>query len=237
MLLLTAQVVCFIIFSFTMSTSLKNRRKQFLVNKSLQFHVMGWAFVILLVVSSCIVFSLYFGVWSQALQEFSDENIQNALQFASRVQDYDAARFGQSNSEELANPRLAFIKDTERFSERQREMIQGILDRAHERLMALGLPLLILIALSTVYLSHKIAGPLYRFGKSFEELGTKNLTIRVRLRKFDEAKTLSAVFNQAVVKLDGAMGKIKKILRENQNPSLLKNELSKEISEFRTTEE
>ncbi len=220
-----------------MSTPLQNRRKQFLVNKSLQFHVIGWAFVILLVVSSCIVLSLYFGVWSQALQEFSDENIKNTLQFASRVQDYDAARFGQNNSEELANPRLAFIKDTERFSERQREMIQGILDRAHERLMALGLPLLILIALSTVYLSHKIAGPLYRFGKSFEELGAKNLTIRVRLRKYDEAKTLSAVFNQAVVKLDGAMGKIKKILRENQNPSLLKNELSREISEFRTTDE
>lgn len=198
---------------------------------------MGWTFFILLVVSSCIIFSLYFGVWGLTLQEFSDESIQNTLQFASRIQDYEAARFHQSSAEEISAPRLAFLKDTEKFGERQREMIQEILERSHQRLIALGLPLLVFIAISTLYLSHKIAGPLYRFGKSFEQLGDKDLTLRVRLRKRDEAKTLAAGFNQAVIKLDNAVGKIKKILRENQDPSKLKHELSKEISEFRTTEE
>lgn len=214
----------------------QNRRRQFLVDKPLQFHTMGWTFFILLVVTSSVILSLYFGVWSQALQEFSDENTQNALQFASRVQDYDAARFGQTSVEE-ASPRLAFIKDSERFSAREREIIQEILERAHKRLLALAIPLLIFIAFSTLYLSHKIAGPLYHFGKSFQRLGTKDLTVRVHLRKYDEAKTLSAFFNQAVTQLDKSMSKLKKILRENQDPSTLKNDIAKEISEFRTTEE
>ncbi len=197
---------------------------------------MGWTFFILLVVSTCVILSLYFGVWSLTLQEFSNENIQTNLQLASRIEDYDAARFNQTTAEGNSGPRLAFFKDTEKFGDRQREMIEEILEMSHRKLIMLILPLLALITVGTIYLSHKIAGPLFRFGKSFEQLGTKDLTIRIRLRKHDEAKTLSTVFNQSIKKLDEAMGNIKKILRENRDPSALKNDLSKEINEFRTTE-
>lgn len=197
---------------------------------------MGWTFLILLVVSSCVVLSLYFGVWSLTLQEFSNESIQNNLQLASRIEDYDTARFNQTAAGENSGPRLAYYKDTEKFGERQREMMGEILEKSHKRLITLLIPLVALIAVSTIYLSHKIAGPLFRFGKSFEQLGEKDLTVRIRLRKYDEAKMLSNAFNQSIKKLDATLGNIKKILRENRDPSALKNELSKEINEFRTTE-
>ena len=228
---------CYFIMAPSEGIHLKNQRKHFLIDKPLQFHVMGWTFFILLAVSASVILSLYFGVWSLTLQEFSSENVQNNLQLASRIEDYDAARFNQTAPEESNGPRLAFFKDTEKFSERQREMIDEILEKSHRRLISLLLPLLAFIAVSTIYLSHKIAGPLFRFGKSFEQLGAKDLTIRIRLRKYDEAKTLSTVFNQSIKKLDAALGNIKKILRENRDPSALKNELSKEINEFRTTED
>ena len=198
---------------------------------------MGWTFLILLVVSTCVILSLYFGVWSLTLQEFSNENIQNNLQLASRIEDYDAARFNQAAPGESNGQRLAFFKDTEKFGERQREMMEEILERSHRRLITLLLPLLALITVGTIYLSHKIAGPLFRFSKSFEQLGAKDLTIRIRLRKHDEGKTVSTVFNQSVKKLDASIGNIKKILRETRRPSALKNDLTKEISEFRTTED
>jgi len=195
---------------------------------------MSWILLMLITVTICVFISLYFGIWSQTLKEFSDESVRNTLKFTSRLQDYEAARY---NTKEITMPRLAFIKDTERFSERQREIIHEILERSRKRLVILGVPLLCLVGLSTIYISHKIAGPHYHFGKAFKELQNKNLRIRVKLRKYDEAKKLSEIFNQSVGELDRSVAKMKRILGDNQEPSKVRNDLSKELSQFKTTED
>ncbi len=57
------------------------------------------------------------------------------------------------------------------------------------------------------------------------------------MRKLDEAKKLAETFNQTIEELDCSLSKIKKIIKANENPTELRNELSKELAKFKTTED
>ncbi|MFH2218495.1 MAG: methyl-accepting chemotaxis protein [Pseudomonadota bacterium] len=58
---------------------------------------------------------------------------------------------------------------------------------------------LIVITLSTIvvvlFISHKIAGPMFRFEKDFEEIAAGNLTKKVRLRRTDQLNDLTDSIN------------------------------------------
>ncbi|MBI4549429.1 MAG: methyl-accepting chemotaxis protein [Candidatus Omnitrophica bacterium] len=210
---------------------MKNRRKHFLIDRPLQFRYMAWILLILLTVTGALFASLYYGVWGQAVKEFSDESVRNMLSLTSRLEDYDAARYQTSQE----GPRLAFVKDTERFSEREREIIQTILNRSHQRLLVLILPLIVLIGWGTVFLSHKIAGPIYHVNRILRQAAGKDLTARVHLRKHDEAQNLADSFNELAGALDRSVSRMKKIVRDTDQPARLKEELSKELEQFKTT--
>lgn len=50
----------------------------------------------------------------------------------------------------------------------------------------------------TLYVSHKIAGPLYRLGRSVEGVGAGDLSFSVKLREHDELLDFAATLNGAV---------------------------------------
>jgi methyl-accepting chemotaxis protein len=56
---------------------------------------------------------------------------------------------------------------------------------------------------ATLLLSHRVAGPLYRFEKSSEEVAAGNLTHKVFLRREDEMEELRNSFNAMVDALRG----------------------------------
>lgn len=60
-----------------------------------------------------------------------------------------------------------------------------------------------------LFLSHKIAGPLYRFEKSLEEVGKGNLSLYTKLRDDDEIKPVAKTFNQMTTDLNQKISKIK----------------------------
>ncbi len=53
----------------------------------------------------------------------------------------------------------------------------------------------------TLYVSHKIAGPLYRLGKSLENLGSGDLSFSVKLREHDELSDFAATLNSTIENL------------------------------------
>ena len=55
----------------------------------------------------------------------------------------------------------------------------------------------------TLFFSHFIAGPLYRFEKTLEQMREGDLSVIVRLRKHDELKDTAECFNQALTSLRG----------------------------------
>ena len=210
---------------------MRNRRKHFLIDRPFQFRYMFRILLILLTVSGAIFFSLYFAVWGQALREFSDDQIRNTLETTSRLHDYETARFNQPET----SPRLVFIQETELFSQRQREIIREILRRSHKRLLILILPLFILIGWGSIFISHKIAGPLYHLDRILKLLKEKDLTLRVRFRKGDETHHIAEDFNAALQELDESLSRMKEISRNQTDPQTFKNAISEELARFKTS--
>lgn len=69
-------------------------------------------------------------------------------------------------------------------------------------------------AIALILLSHRFAGPLFRFQATLDELGTGNLTRRFSLRKKDQFKGLADRINALAAVLDGKMGDIKSRVAE-----------------------
>lgn len=53
----------------------------------------------------------------------------------------------------------------------------------------------------SLFLSHFIAGPLYRFERTLEEMRDGNLSVQVRLRPHDEFKEIAELFNMTLMSL------------------------------------
>lgn len=54
----------------------------------------------------------------------------------------------------------------------------------------------LLVILITILLTHRIAGPIYRFEQTFKAMMQRQLDQKITLRKSDEAKELSHLINQ-----------------------------------------
>ena len=65
----------------------------------------------------------------------------------------------------------------------------------------------------TLYVSHKIAGPLYRFKQTFRELTVGNFTRPVTLRKGDQLLDVAGDFNRMIMVLSTQLVEAKKILQ------------------------
>lgn len=208
------------------------RRTHFLINKPLQLRFMIFITTLLFAVTGVTLFSLYYGVWSGVLDAFTNEKIQSDLITASRLTQYEAARTPRG---EITDP-LSYFQQAEKMSARQREIFREILQDTNRKLMLpLGL-LLLLVAWGSIYLSHKTAGPLYRFQTSLQEIRNKNFRFRIYLRKQDEAQSLGQEFNVTLETLDTLFASIKKIIAENNTDAkALSARLKDELSEVKTS--
>ena len=80
--------------------------------------------------------------------------------------------------------------------------------------IAAGFTLLILAVFSIagIFLSHRVAGPLYRVERVAEELSKGNLDIKVQFRKSDELRTLADSLNKMIEGIRGMVTEDKKII-------------------------
>lgn len=65
-----------------------------------------------------------------------------------------------------------------------------------------------------IFISHKIAGPLYRFEKSLKEMGTGDLSHRLQTRKQDQLTDLADTLNDFTSTIDRKMIDIKRDIRD-----------------------
>ncbi len=210
----------------------KYKRKHFFINPRLQTHYIIYTSLALLICTGAAVLSMYFGIWGSVLQEFSSTKVQNDLLNAARMREYEQARHPDMNPN---TGTLALFREVELLTERQKEIWSEILSTTHERLLVKYLILVALIAWASIFLTHKIAGPLYRFQQSCREITTGNLAVRIKLRRFDEAKDIASTFNEMAEKLDHSVIRMKTIMDEEQDVSTLKSKIEAELSQFKTT--
>ncbi len=210
-----------------------NRRRHFFINKPLQLRFMLYVTLPLIVITCVMMFGLYVGIWGSMLDAFSNEKLRNDLLTASRLTEYEQARQTVSGNEDSA---LSFFKQAEKLSQRQREVFKEILDTSNKTLLPKFFLLLFFIAWGSVFISHKVAGPFYRFDKSLEDIQNGDLRVRIHLRKADEGKTIAKRFNDSVASIDDSFSRVKKIIRENEaDPAKTLTLLKAELSRFKTS--
>ena len=160
---------------------MKNMRKHFFIDKPLQSRYGIYVAFTLFVVCGACVLGLYFSIWSSVIESFSDEKIFQEIKTAARIQDYEHAREETPEDPKLSSLRL--FKEVDLLSARQREIMEEILVRSNARLVPTAFILIIFIAIGSIYLTHKIAGPLFRLRKSFESVRDGEFRTRIYLRK------------------------------------------------------
>jgi len=89
-------------------------------------------------------------------------------------------------------------------------------------IVAIGIALAGLILF--VLLSHRIAGPLYRFEKALKQIEEGDLTARINLRKSDQLVELKEAFNSLAHSLDARVGTIKAGLSEIERALAVNND-------------
>ena len=80
----------------------------------------------------------------------------------------------------------------------------------------------------TIFISHKVAGPLYRFERSAEEIGKGNLRVVTKIRESDQAKGLADAFSRMTKDL---REKVLEIDSDSQNINRIVEELNRMISQ------
>lgn len=71
------------------------------------------------------------------------------------------------------------------------------------------LTLIVITAFFSLFLTHKVAGPLYRLKACAKEIENGNVSIRVRLRKGDELQDLAESTDRGIVAINKAMSEIR----------------------------
>ena len=71
--------------------------------------------------------------------------------------------------------------------------------------------------LLTLYVSHKIGGPLYRFGESLESIGEGNLKLHMKLRPHDQLKDFADQMNRMTENLGQKINRIRAEVTDLKN--------------------
>lgn len=196
----------------------QNRRRHFFINKPLQIRFMLAVIAPLFLINLVALAGLYFGIWSKVLETFSDDQTLNDLVTASRMVEYEQARHPVA-AQNLSS--LSFFKQTEKLSQRQREVFKGILDETNRSLFWKFSLLLFFLGWGTIFISHKIAGPFFRFSRAFNEVEKGDYRSRIVLRKLDEGHPVAQEFNDALKKTDRLLADLKVLAHEKDAPQAL----------------
>ncbi len=95
-------------------------------------------------------------------------------------------------------------------------MLTMILRRLVWQLAAAFLLLVPVIIAASIYLSHKIAGPLVRVEKAARDIAGGNLQIRVKLRKKDSLQELAQAINEITESVGQMVEKNRRLIKEKQ---------------------
>jgi len=76
------------------------------------------------------------------------------------------------------------------------------------------LGVIVLLGLYSIIVSHQIAGPIYRFERTLEEIREGNLSLRIQLRKRDELKDFGSQLNETLDFLNGQIRRANQIAEE-----------------------
>ncbi len=189
-----------------------HRRTHYLIKKSFQLKYTIMIVATILVVMFVSGIGLYVGMWSSIIENFSKFKVSENLETAKRIAGYEEARFKKGDF------RLERIfREAELLSAKERETLHNALNSVNKSLIPKVIILVVFIFIGGIFVSHRIAGPMYRFQKTAEAIRSGDLSANFNIRKTDEMKDTALTLEEMVESLHSDIEKIKRL---NHDPEI-----------------
>jgi len=177
-----------------MATEKKFERKHFFIDRKLQGRYMMTFFIPMIIMLVFMIFTLY--IASHSLVNSASSIVRMDIQNKITLQFQDELEPSVNSYKSLLKDINAYLRN---FSENEkyREAVVASL------LWVFGIGILFVIVqllLLTIFFSHKLAGPVYRFEMVCHNVIEGKYTDTVVLRKGDEMKNLAALLNEVIAK-------------------------------------
>lgn len=180
------------------------KRRNYLINKPFQLKYTVAIVAMLLIVMLVSGFGLYMGMWGSIIENFSKFKVSQNLETARRITGYEAVRYNRGDY------RLDRIfREAELLSGQEQYMLKEALRSVNKSLIPKIIILAALIFLAGIFVSHKIAGPMYRIERSAESIHQGDLRVNFKIRKGDEMKGAANALEAMVKSLHDDIKKIK----------------------------
>ncbi len=139
------------------------------------------------------LFTLYFG--SQSIITTTTRIIKEEIDNKIAMHFQDQKQPSAESYDALVKNIKSYMRDFSADQKYKKALLVSLL-----WIFGIGIFLIIIqIALMTVFFSHKVAGPLYRFEKVCHGLIEGNYTEKIMLRKGDEMQNLAGLFNDMIL--------------------------------------
>ena len=182
----------------------KPKRRNYIINKKFQLKYTLSIVTMLAVVMIASGVGTYFGMWGSIIENFSQFRVSQNLENAKRITDYEDARYKKGDY------RLTKIfREAEILSAQQQDALKNALSAVNRSLIPKAGILFIIIFIAGIFISHKIAGPMYRIEKSAEAIRDGDLSVSFKIRKGDEMKETANALEDMVESLQADFVKIK----------------------------
>ncbi len=194
-----------------------HRRTRYLVNKSFQLKC---TIAIVVTVLAVMLFSgigIYIGMWSSIIENFAKFKVSENLETAKRIAGYEEARYGKGDF------RLEKIfREAELLSAQEQDTLHNALNSVNKALLPKMLVLVVIVFIGGIFVSHRIAGPIYHFEKSARAIRDGNLSIDFNLRKSDELKGVALYLEEMVESLRKDIKDMKRLAEEGKTAEINK---------------
>jgi nitrate/nitrite-specific signal transduction histidine kinase len=192
-------------------------RKHFFINRKMQGRYMLTFLLPMLGMLIFFLFTLYFA--SQSIITTTTKIIKDEIDNKTTVQLQDQQQPSTEEYTKLVKDIKTYIRD---FStdQKYRKAMLGLL------LWIFGIGIFIIIAqvaLLTIFFSHKLAGPLYRFEKACHSIIDGNYTENITLRKGDEMQNLAGLFNEMIKATGDRMKSLRDADDKNKKEEIVSN--------------
>lgn len=178
----------------------KKKFRNYLINRKFQLHYMLLIFAFLILVSTSVFLSFYIGFKIVIYDEFSFKKTMSDLKNIDRMAGQQAARFKQAQMDNENPTPDDMMKrkeqiEAEKLSEKQTELFDFLLKSISQKAFLILIFLITIITFGTMFVTHRIAGPLYRIHMLLKEIKRGNLNVNFKLRKGDQLQELASVLD------------------------------------------
>ncbi len=167
-------------------------RKHFFIDRSLQGKYMITFLIPMLIMLAFMLLTLYFA--SQAIISSTTRIMKREVENTIAVQLQDQTNPSVEQYRNVIDKLQNNVRDFADNGDLKRELLTTLL-----WIFGIGLLLVVIqIVLLTIFFSHKLAGPVFRFEKVCHNIIAGDYTDHIKLRKGDQLQNLANLLNEAV---------------------------------------